>query len=53
MASSSRLKPGEKGKITATIDIKGRKGLIHKNVDISSNDPQRPQTSLSLKANIQ
>jgi len=52
MASSDHLKPGEKGKINARIDIKGRKGLLYKSIQVKSNDPKRPVVSLSLKANI-
>jgi len=52
MASSSRLKPGEKGKITAKVDIKGRRGIISKSVQVFSNDPKRPVVTLFLKAMI-
>jgi hypothetical protein len=52
MASSSRLKPGEKGNIIAKIDIKGRAGSISKSVQVFSNDPKRPIITLSLKATI-
>jgi hypothetical protein len=53
MASSSRLKAGEDGKIIAKINIKGKRGTIHKNVQVFSNDPKRAQVSLVLKAIIQ
>lgn len=52
MASLSRLKPGEKGKIIAKIDIKGRVGSISKSVRVFSNDPKRPAVTLGLKALI-
>jgi len=52
MASSSRLKPGEKGKITAKINIKDRAGSISKSVQVFSNDPKRHIVSLFLKAII-
>jgi hypothetical protein len=52
MASSSRLKPGEKGNIIAKIDIKGRAGSISKSVQVFSNDPKRPIITLFLKATI-
>jgi LEA14-like dessication related protein len=52
MVSSNHIKPGEKGKIKAKIDIKERRGLINKNVQIISNDPERKVIILSLKAFI-
>lgn len=52
VASSSRLKPGEEGKIIATIDIKGRTGYISKAVRVFTNDPQKPSVNLVLKALI-
>jgi len=52
MASSSRLKPGEKGNIIAKIDIKGRAGSISKSVQVFSNDPKRSIITLFLKATI-
>jgi hypothetical protein len=53
MASSSHLKPGEKGKITAKIDMMGRKGALYKTIQVFSNDPKRPSAVLSLRATIQ
>jgi Protein of unknown function (DUF1573) len=53
MASSSHLKPGEKGQITAKIDIKGRSGPVSKNVQVFSNDPKRSVVTLSIHAIIQ
>jgi hypothetical protein len=52
MASSSLLKPGEKGKIITKVDIKGRIGFLSKNVQVFSNDPKRPIVTLSLRAMI-
>ncbi len=52
MASSSRLKPGEKGKIRVAVDIRGKFGNIMKTVQVQTNDPQRPQTTLSMKMKI-
>ena len=52
MASSSRLKPGEEGKIVATIDIKGKIGFLTKTVKVFTNDPQKPVVNLVLKALI-
>jgi len=53
MASSSHIKPGETGKITAKIDTKGRTGPLSKGVQVFSNDPKRPLVTLYLKAFIQ
>lgn len=52
MASSSRLKPGEKGEIKVTVDIRGKFGKIMKTVQVSTNDPQRPQTTLSMTMTV-
>jgi Protein of unknown function (DUF1573) len=53
VASSSHLKPGEKGKIDAKINISGRTGYISKSIRVFSNDPKKPEVSLTLKALIQ
>lgn len=46
MASSSRLEPQEKGKISIKVDIKGKTGNIHKTIQVHTNDPQNPVTNL-------
>ncbi len=48
-ASSRLLKPGEKGSITVTIDMRGRKGIFFKKIDVYTNDPITPVTTLSVK----
>jgi hypothetical protein len=48
-ASSSRLKQGEKGSITVVIDMRGKKGIFSKNIDVYTNDPITPVTTLSVK----
>ncbi len=53
MASSGRLKPGEKGKLTAKIDTHNRSGLTTKSVEVFTNDPERPKVVLMLKADIE
>ena len=53
MASSSQIKPGETGSITASINTKGRKGPLSKIVRVYSNDPKRSVVTLSLNAIIQ
>jgi multisubunit Na+/H+ antiporter MnhE subunit len=52
MASLSHLKPGEKGRITATVDTANRKGLLIKSIDVMSNDTKRPKITLTLKAEV-
>ena len=52
MVSSRHLNPGEKGKIIAKVNIKGRRGYISKNVQIFTNDPKRPFVTLNMKAFI-
>jgi hypothetical protein len=52
MASSSHLKPGEKGKITARVDTAKRRGILVKTVEVFSNATDRPRTVLTLKAMV-
>jgi len=52
MASSDRLKPGEKGKINVSVDIRGRLGKITKAITVYTNDPVKPATTLSVRMNI-
>lgn len=52
MASSSHLKPGDRGTITAKIDIRNRIGTIFKTVEVYTNDPGKPRVVLTLQADI-
>jgi cytochrome c5 len=52
MASSSRLKPGEKGKIRISVDIRGKLGTIYKTVQVRTNDPKTPQTTIAVRMTI-
>ena len=52
LASSSQIKPGDKGKITAKVDIKGRSNELSKSIQVFSNDPKKPVVTLFLKAII-
>jgi hypothetical protein len=52
MASSSRLKPGEKGKIKVAVDVRGRRGRMVKKVQVSTNDPKTPRVILVLKMRV-
>jgi len=53
MASSSHLKPGEKGAISAKMSTAAKKGLTIETIDIISNDPKRAKSILTLQATIQ
>jgi hypothetical protein len=48
-ASAGRLKKGEKGSITVVVDMRGKKGIFSKTVDVYTNDPITPVTTLSVK----
>ena len=52
MASSSRLKPGEKGKISVTVGLGGRLGNLTKTVHVYTNDPQKPVMNLSVRVAV-
>ena len=44
------IKPGETGKISASVDTKNFTGPITKTVSVVSNDPETPQLALTIKA---
>jgi hypothetical protein len=48
----NEVAPGEKGEITATFTIGDRTGLQVKTVTVDTDDAQKPQTVLTLKATI-
>ncbi len=52
MASSSHIKPGEAGRIVATLDARDYKGRVVKEIWVFSNDPKRPKLTLTLKAEV-
>jgi hypothetical protein len=52
MASSSHLKPGEQGRIVAKVATAYRSGVLHKSIDVFTNDPRRPRVILALKVRI-
>jgi len=52
MASSSHLKPGDRGAITVNIDTHNSMGRLVKTVEVLTNDPNRPRVFLTLKAEI-
>jgi hypothetical protein len=52
LASSSHLKAGGKGGITARISTVMKKGFITEMIEVVSNDPNRPKVILTLQATI-
>lgn len=52
MASSSHLKPAEKGSIIVRVITRGIRGMFAKTATVISNDPQKPNVTLSIKAFI-
>jgi hypothetical protein len=53
VASFDRLiKPGAEGKIVSSVDTKSFSGPISKSVLVVSNDPERPQMNLFIKAMV-
>jgi len=52
MASSSHVKPNEKGTISVKINTTNRKGMIIENVEVISNDSVRPQVTLTIRAYV-
>jgi hypothetical protein len=52
MASSSHVKPSEKGTITVKVNTASRKGLIVENVEVISNDSLRTQITLTIQAYV-
>ncbi len=52
MASSSHVKPSDKGAIMVKVNTAGRKGLIVENVEVMSNDPLRTQITLTIRVYV-
>ena len=46
------VKPGGEGKIVSSVDTKSFSGPISKSILLVSNDPDRPQMNLFVKANV-
>jgi hypothetical protein len=46
------VQPGEEGKVEAEIRTQGFRGKIMKAIDLTSNDPDTPRTSLRMAANV-
>ncbi len=52
MASSDHLKPGQKGEIKVTVDLRGKFGAIVKTIQVITNDPLRRRTNLLMKMRV-
>ena len=52
MASSGRLKPLEKGRISVSVNTKGKSGRLNKTVRVYSNDPKQRVTTLSVLMSV-
>ncbi len=50
--SSGRFKPGEKGSVKVVVDMRGKKGIFSKEIDLYTNDPVTPVTTLSVKVSV-
>jgi hypothetical protein len=49
MASSSRLKPDEKGKINISVDTKDKVGPLTRIIQVRTSDPKNPVITLSVR----
>lgn len=47
-----RIKPGESTNIAVTFNSKGRKGPQVKTVNVTTNDPEKQNLTLTIKCNI-
>lgn len=48
LVSSTKIKPGETGKIKASVNLRGMSGKNTKAIRISTNDPVKPEITLFL-----
>jgi hypothetical protein len=52
VASPGRLRPGGKGSIRIAVDLRGKRGIYSKTIDVYTNDPAIPVTTLSVKISV-
>ena len=52
MASSSHLKPGEKGMLSVSVDLAGKKGPISKTAQVITNDLVSPVITLMVTMSV-
>ena len=48
MASSSHLKHGEEGAISARVATLNQTGVVTETIEVTSNDPRRPKVTLTV-----
>lgn len=51
-SGKNELKPGESTNIAVTFNSKGRKGPQVKTVNVTTNDPEKQNLTLTIKCNI-
>jgi hypothetical protein len=49
----SRLGPNDVGTLDVKLNISNRPGPVHKSISISTNDPNKPNTTLFIKAEVE
>jgi cytochrome c553 len=52
VSSANYLKPGEKGNVRVIIDMRGKKGIFIKTIEVYTNDPITPVATLTLKVSV-
>jgi hypothetical protein len=51
--TTAEIPPGGEGEIKATLDTRGRKGLLSKSIRVTSNDPQNPASKITMIAYVE
>lgn len=52
MTGSSHVKPKEKGAVVVKVNTSGKTGPLVENVEVMTNDPKRPEITLTIRALI-
>ena len=50
MTGSSHVKPKGKGAVIVKLNTTGRTGVLTENVEVLTNDPLRPEITLTIRA---
>jgi hypothetical protein len=53
MLSSDHIPPGKSAELKATFDPTGFKGLVQKDINVESNDPQTPNRKITIIAEVE
>ena len=53
MASSDRLKPGEKGLIKVKVDTREKSGPVYRTAQVQSNAPDNPMVIISVMMTVE